>query len=179
MLGCLSTLASAQAQSTLPPDRSVFYNIHTDSQDPDSPVLISAEVSLTALEREGDDVAWYPLWVAITQFDEHGEIAGSWTHFEPLFGQTRVWWVTHRDPMAPKSDEFTTPPELSGTADSDMPNGPTLDYFILGKNTTTPPEEPYPITSILDYSFQRSDDPEPIDEDEDEPAETPPEDDQT
>lgn len=172
LLGCLSTLSSANAQSNLPPDRSVFFLIHADSRDPDSPVLISTEVRLTALARESNRVGWNPLWVAITQYDEQGEIVGSWTHSSPI-GPARMWWISHQDPMSPTNDEFTCPPELAGVADSDIPNGPTLEYYIYGTNPGTPPAEPYPITAILDYSFQRSDEPEPVDNDEDGPADVP------
>ncbi len=172
MLGGLLNPAVAQAQSELPRNRTIFFNIHTDPANPESPVLVSIQVSLEAREREGNVVGWYPLWVAITQFGPQGEVVESWTHFDPLL-LDGLWYVAHENPLEPASEEFTNPPELSGVAESDTPNGPTLEYFVAGNAPVTPPISPYPITSILDYSFQRSDDPAPIDEDEDEPVDIP------
>lgn len=175
LLGWFIAPSPAQAQSELPRARTVYYNVHTDTQDPESPVLISMKVLLTAQDRIGDEVGWYTKSIGITQYDEQGDIVESWTEEFPEPTSTDpLWYVAHADPMQPESAEFSNPPELSGTADADSPNGPTLDYYIVGKNIGDPPVAPYPITSIIDYSFQRSDEPEPIDEDEDEPAETPP-----
>jgi hypothetical protein len=175
LIGWFAALAPARAQSELPRNRVAYYNIHTDTQNPASPVLISMGVYLTAQDRIGDEVGWYPQSIVITQYNAQGGIVHSWIEVFPDPTSTDpLWYVTHADPMAPVSDEFTNPPELSGTADSVTPNGPKLDYFLLGKNAGSPPVTPYPITSIIDYSFKRSDEPEPIDADEDEPAETPP-----
>lgn len=172
MLGGFLMPAVAQAQSELPRNRSIYFNIHADTANPESPVVVSIQVSLDAREREGHVVGWYPLWVAITQYGPQGEVVESWTQFDPLLLDD-LWYVAHENPLEPTSEEFTNPPELSGTAEADTLNGPTLAYYIAGKNPGTPPVAPYPITSILDYSFQRSDELDPIDEDEDEPVDIP------
>lgn len=173
MMGWFAAESSAQAQSTLPADRSAYFNIHTDPLDAESPVRIKTEIRLRAMTQEHNVIGWYPLWIAITQYDDQGGIVESWTHLDPTMPEDRLWYVTHAEPARPMSSEFAMPPELVGTAESDTPNGPTLDYYLLGKNPGVSPVMPYPITSVLDYSFHRSDEPEPIDEDEDEPAETP------
>lgn len=172
LMGCLADLSLASAQA-LPSDRSVYFNIHTDPLDAQSPVRIRTEIRLSAVTQEDNVIGWYPLWIAINQYGDLGEIIDSWTHFDPTMPDGRLWYVSHAHPERPATAEFATPPEFSGTAESDTPNGPTLEYYLLGKNPSTPPVEPYAITSVLDYSFQRSDAPEPIDEDEDEPADLP------
>ena len=180
LIGWFIAPSPVQAQSELPRSRAVYYNIHSDTQNPQSPVLISMRVLLTAQDRIGDEVGWYTKSIWITQYDEQGAILGSWTEEFPEPSSTDpLWYVAHANPLEPESAEFSNPPELSGTADADTPNGPSLDYYILGKNVGVPPIAPYPITSIIDYSFQRSDEPEPIDEDEDEPVDTPPVPDET
>ena len=180
LIGWFIAPSPVQAQSELPRSRAVYYNIHSDTQNPQSPVLISMRVLLTAQDRIGDEVGWYTKSIWITQYDEQGAILGSWTEEFPEPSSTDpLWYVAHANPLEPESAEFSNPPELSGTADADTPNGPSLDYSLLGKNVGVPPIAPYPITSIIDYSFQRSDEPEPIDEDEDEPVDTPPVPDET
>lgn len=166
--------SSSQAQTALPPDRSVLFEIHADTGDPGSPVLLTTEIRLTAKNRIANEVAWNPIWVAITHYDGNGAIAGSWFESNPhLQTSDRFWHVSHADAAKPETAEFVNPPELSGVADSDSPNGPTLDYFIKGRSPTGSPNSPYPITSILDYSFWKSNEPEPVDDGEDEPVDIP------
>ena len=172
IVGFFASLSRAQAQTELPDDRTIAYNIHADTRDPESPVLISTEVLMTAMERLSNEVGWYPYQIVITQYDSEGEIVETWTEDYPeLTTSDSLWWVAHADPMEPTNAEFSKPPELSGTAVAQSPHGPTMNYFLVGKEASGP--APFAVTSYVDYSFERSDEPEPVDEGDDEPADVP------
>jgi len=169
----LVSAGASRAQSPLPPDRSVWFQTHAIPSDPESPVVISTEIRLMAADRSGDEVVWSALWIAVTEYDQYGEVVDSWLEeFPTLQTADGFWHVSHADADTPIEAEFVDPPEMSGVAASDTPNADSLEYYIVG-NGQVPSNDPYPLTSVLDYSFLKSNALEPGDEGEDEPVNTP------
>jgi len=161
---------AALAQNPLPPTRSVFVQTHADPEDAESPIVTLTEIRIAPLVRDGNEVVWSAQWVAITLFDEYGEVVESWLDESPEFSTgDGHWHVPHANPEVPTPAEFALLPLISGTAQADISENDALNYMLEGVSVGSP-NSPHAITAIMDYSFQRTEDPEPVDDDDDEPA---------
>jgi len=67
--------------------------------------------------------------------------------------------------------EFALPPEMSGIATSTLLEDDALVYYLKGESVGTP-NDPYPITSIMDYSFRMTQESNPENVGNDEPVDT-------
>jgi len=172
LFALLGGAADARAQSELPPNRSVIFQTHADPQDTESPVVTSVEIRLTAVSRNGNSVAWSAAWIEITLFDEYSEVFDIWFEENPVLETGNgLWQVVHANPLMPTAAEFALPPEMSGIAASTLLEDDALVYYLKGESVGAP-NSPYAITSIMDYSFRMTEDPEPLDEGDGNPVET-------
>jgi hypothetical protein len=122
----LAITASAAAES-LPADRVVTYSIHARPGDATTELLWTIDLSLTAVIRIGNSVAWRITRVEIT------DVAGDryWIDTPPL-GILPDWWIIHADPLSPSDSEFAVTPHLDRAAVSQTAGVGNLRYDIRG-----------------------------------------------
>ncbi len=115
----------------LPPDQIVTYSFRETPSDPQSDVLITMELYVSARSQSGDDITW-----KITELHFVETASGdSWTKSAPNLSD---WVVTHADPNNPAASDFTDPPAMTGTAAADQVINDDLDYDLtLGTCDTT------------------------------------------
>ena len=171
------------AESSIPPeqpvypvDRVITYSIHEIPTDPSSDVVFVVSLDLTAADLDGSWVGWE---IESAEFRQPGIGGGAdtvWTKSSPFIDTVDgLWWIEHVDPTAPEVAEFVMPPELLGTAAADDPANADLEYDLVGVVYTppAPPETPpYENTSALAFAFTEEGQAEPIEEADEEPADT-------
>ena len=126
-----STYATAQAE--LPDDRIAEYYIRETPTDPDSDVLYIVTLELTAVDQDGDEIAWEITEVTLTKPGEGGGEDTVWVDDAPdLDTPDGYWWVEHADPEHPQDAEFDWPPLLQGTGTVVDPGGDDMEYDFTG-----------------------------------------------
>ncbi len=171
----LTLAASAVSTAWAEPPHSwaIEYDIHATPADPNSPLEWAVTLSLSRAALDGNSIGWYVDMVTLVQRDSGGNKLGAWTHIDPnVPTPDGLWWTQHADPNYPQTADFVLTPYLSGTADSDDPNGTDLIYEFEGVPFTGDP--PYEVTGGGTYSFTLVGDPEPIDEGETNPLDVKP-----
>ena len=144
-------LAVSAANADLPPDQDVVYKIHDDPNDPNSDVVFTVRLELTATARDGDSVGWEVELIHFRQVVE-GEPDPSWKEANPnIPAADGCWWIDHADGDNPQLAEFGDPPALIGTATAKDSNDDDLEYDFQGAGTAT--VEPWDPTGWLDYEF--------------------------
>lgn len=135
------------------PDQIISYVLHETPADPESAVVFTVELDLTAVDFDGDWVGWE---VAEARFLQPLDPGGDTVWVEQLpFVDTLdgLWWIEHADPEAPVDAEFVLPPLLEGTAIAQDAADPDMDYSFEGLVYVPPPEpedSPYETTGALD-----------------------------
>ncbi len=112
----------------LPPDQIVTYSFRETPSDPQSDVLITLELYVSAQSQSGDDITWKINSARFREPTTSGQ--NTWTEDSP---SPSSWIVTHADPENPTATDFTDPPAMTGTAAADQVTNDDLDYdFTLG-----------------------------------------------
>ena len=145
-------------------DHIVTYKLRETPSNESSSVLIDHRLHITEQSRSGDDITW-----SIDKLTFRQTGGAKWHKDDPGLSD---WVVTHADPNNPVASEFTSPPNMSGTADNDTVTGDDLLYtFTLGSCTLQEKSMYGGDVTCAEYSYVAGS--ETIaEEDEDEPAET-------
>lgn len=168
---CLGQATAAAAP--LPADQAIEYNIRDIPTDPESDVVFTVTIELTAVDVVDNSVAWKVTSAKLYEAPSVVKQSAGWTDGTPSVEVLNgLWWVDHADPLDPQLDEFAIPPHIHGTADSNDPSHKDLDYTFEGATYTPPPGgPPFNPTGALTYNFTLVNEEEPIEEAEDEPVE--------
>ncbi len=114
----------------LPGNKIVTYKARETPSNESSDVLIEHRLHIAAQSQDGDDITW-----AINKLTFRESGGGKWTNDSPGLSD---WVVTHADSDNPVASDFTSPPNMSGTADNDVVSGDDLTYgFTPGSCTFT------------------------------------------
>lgn len=168
------SFSTAPAQATLPGDVLIQYNIREIPTQALSNVVFNVAIDLAAVDEDGDDVAWSPTAITITQYDgQGGQIV--WVEDTPSFDTVDgYWWVTHADTTDPQSEEFDMPPYMTGTADAEDPADDDLEYEVEGATCNAACQAMFSgHVAALDHWFKLVNESRSEEEGNDEPAEVP------
>jgi hypothetical protein len=144
-------LVVSGAHADLPLDQNVFYKIHDDPNDPNSDVVFSVELTLTATARDGDSVGWEIKVMKFRQVEPGGPDT-IWKIFNPAIPSADGrWWIDHADGDSPQLGEFDDPPRLAGTATAEDQYDDDLEYNFKGSEGTG--ATPWDPTARLNYEF--------------------------
>ncbi len=172
-----SVLMMCSAAMALPADRVIHFAIHQDPENPNSRVQYYLSLSITAVDQDGDFVAWEIENYKITE----KAVLGADTVWDVDFPQVGtadgLWWVEHDDPDNPIRPEFVEPAPVADTAVANDPADPDLDFDVVGVPYTPPPGgPPYDVTGAIDFAFSTTSDPDdpPDDSGDDEPVDSVP-----
>jgi hypothetical protein len=162
-------LAAPLRADDLPPDRLVTYRLHDDPTDTGSAVSWTILLTLSPVERAGNDVHWEVVYLEIHDVAE----GRKWDIVAPLVDtSTGGWWVTHADAAVPAAEEFVLPPRIAGDAPALAGTTERLAFCLEGREYAPPPAgQLWNVTGALSHSFTVGDDDEPTKEGPDEPAE--------
>ncbi len=149
--GALGILASPGAVRGVTPDQIVSFIFHETPTDPNSDVIFTVELSLSAAETEGNSVGWEITQARLVEPLE-GEGETVWVDAEPNVNTADgLWWIEHSDPESPQASEFVEPPLIDGQAED--PDGVDLNYTFEGFPYSPPPEGP-PYTTTASIAFE-------------------------
>ena len=144
-------------------DKIVTYKARQTPSNESSTVLIEHELHISEKSRSGNQITWT---IDKLAFDAPG--GGDWTHDSPGLSD---WKTTHADVAAPVASEFTSPPNMSGTATNDGV-GEALAYaFTLGTCDVSESQMFGGDVTCAEYSYAAGST-TIAEEDDDEPAET-------
>ena len=145
-------------------DHIVTFKLRETPSNESSSVLIDHRLHITEQSRSGNDITWA---INMLTFRQTG--GDKWTNDSPGLDD---WVVTHADPDNPVASEFTSPPNMSGTADNDVQSGDDLTYsFTLGSCTLSEKAMYSGNVTCPAYSYAAGGE-KIAEEDDDEPAET-------
>ena len=109
----------------LPSDKIVTYKARETPSNESSDVLMEHKLFIAAQSQNGNDNTW-----KINKLKFHAPGGDNWTKANPGLSD---WVVTHADPDNPVASDFTSPPNMNGTADNEEVSETDLDYtFTLG-----------------------------------------------
>jgi hypothetical protein len=172
--GFVFSAGDAAAEVPGPPiTQDVVYKMHSNPDDPNSPIIFTIWLSLEQADQDDDSVGWEVTEVRFRQIAEGSGADTIWMASDPNVPTSDgLWWVDHADRSNPQLAEFDVVPYMAGTAAAEDPNDPDLEYSFEGA-TYTPPGggPPWDPTTALNYSFSVDGDPAPVQSDEDEPVE--------
>ena len=163
-----STYATAQAE--LPDDRIAEYYVRETPTDPESDIIFIVTLELTAVDQDGDEIAWKITELTLTEPGQGHEEDTVWV--DDALEPEAYWWVEHLDPGDPKKAEFDWPPLLQGTADAVDPSDDDLEYDFGGDYCDSQCQQLFNgKVGALDYSFTLVGEEGPEAEGDDEPVE--------
>ena len=166
----LLCLSSSAAEASLPSDQQVVYHIRAVPSDPQSTVVFDLSLALSAQSVDGDQVGWRVDRVECSRAIDG--VVTVWTEDAPAVSSPDgLWWVQHADVNAPQVGEFASPPLLEGTAVTDDPQQPALEYSLAGAQLTEPSSVPYAHATALTFALTLANESEPIKTGSDEPTE--------
>ncbi len=163
----------ATAQAELPDDRIAEYYIRETPTNPESDVLYTVTLELTAVDQDGDEIAWEITEVTLTEAAQGNQGDTVWVDDAPdPDTPDGYWWVEHADPEDPQDAEFDLPPLLQGTADAEDPNDDDMDYDLEGAYCDSQCQQLFNgKVGALGYSFKLVNEKDPEVEGDDEPVE--------
>ena len=165
-----SAVSTAQADS-LPDDRTISYFVRENPSDPQSSVVFTIEMQISAQEEDDGFVGWEIESVRLIDNDNPISSQSEWIEYLPeVHTQDGLWWVEHDDPDSPKESEFDEPPLLSGTADAEGTQA-DMDYSFEGAPYVGGPQLYNGSVTSLTYAFTLVGEADPEEEGEDEPTE--------
>lgn len=170
-MGASLSTAYNTAQAAFPDDQAIEYRIRETPNAPESAVVFTITLYLTAGDVDGDEVGWEIEEIRFRQpISQSLEIL--WIEASPVVDSPDgLWWVEHADPQDPQIGEFDMPPLLTGTADAEYSEDPDLHYSFEGVAYVSPPSPPFQDTVALDYILTLAGEDDPIEEGDDEPVE--------
>ena len=139
--------------------------------DPHSDIIFTVTLELTAVAKDGSEVAWE---IVSVMFSQPGvEIDNVWIEYAPdPDTPDGYWWVEHADPDVPQEAEFDWPPNMFGTAIAVAPVEDDLHYDFGGDYCDSQCQQLYGgQVAAADYWFLVEDEEEPEAEGDDEPVE--------
>jgi hypothetical protein len=150
LLGLLA--AAGSAHPTNAEFVTVSYSIFEEPENPLSPEVFRVVVTLDEYSRAGETIGWNVVQVECRKF---GGTTLSWIGVAPEVDTADgLWYVTHADADVPTAADFTTPPVISGTGDSQQIGGADLEFQFRGAMYIAPASGPhYSTTAALDYEF--------------------------
>ena len=165
-----TTYATAQAE--LPADRVAEYSIRETPTDPESDVLYTITLELTAVNQDGDEIAWEITEVTVTEPAQGNSGKTVWVDDAPdPATQDGYWWVEHADPADPQDAEFDVPPPLERTAEAVDPSDDDMEYELAGAYCDAQCQQVYNSEGgALDYTLKLTNEEEPEVEEDDEPV---------
>lgn len=168
----VTALTGDKAMGQVPDNRLVTYDIRKDPYDPDSNVIYSIVLDITAIEVDGNSVGWEVSDISIHKVNFLEQIISTRSEAYPLLNTTDgLWWIEHSDPLIPAIDEFVMPPLMSGNAVSSDPNVDDLNYDLEGVTYVEPLKGPlFVTTAALDYSLNSTSE---VEDGDDEPVRMP------
>jgi hypothetical protein len=139
LLSIIISGVTSTGAMALPDDRIVILDVYDDPTDPNSDVVFTIELFMTADSGTScesgpcGDVGWDITSIQFTQLQTGGDRV--WVDDTPVVDATDgLWWVYHADENAPADDEFVMPPRMYGTAAAQNPQDLDLDYDFEGKD---------------------------------------------
>ncbi len=124
-------LTSGTARADLPADRISEYSIRETPADPESDVIFVVTLELTAVDQDGDEIAWEIGKMTLTKPAPGGDTI--WVEDAPAPDTPDgYWWIEHADPADPQDIEFDWPPSLLGTVTAADPADDDLEYDFGG-----------------------------------------------
>jgi hypothetical protein len=128
---CVTLAAAPSAQATLPPDQVVSYHLRENPEDPESPVLATIRLELSAVDQDASTIGWEITYAHFDAYSTLGEHVAAWGVERPdVATADGLWWVAHAHPEQPAVVEFATLPTISGEAPRTMGTGPDLLFDI-------------------------------------------------
>ena len=161
----------------LPDDHIVTLDIYDDPTDPNSKVVFTIELFLTAdSETSGElgtdgEVGWDITSIQLTQYEAAGDRV--WVENTPVVDTSDgLWWVYHANTKTPADDEFLMPPYTYGLALAQDPQDQDLAYEFEGKEYTGSNPPFGNNTAAMVYRMAEEEDGTPVEssEGEDEPV---------
>lgn len=157
------TVSPVQA---LPGNQEILFSIYEDPADPESDLVLTIHLVLSAVDSSPTAVAWDVTKVALTQPDLNGGGATVTVDLSPSVDTPDgLWWIKHADLEDPKVSEFLLPPLVAGTAVEQNASNPELvDYEFEGTVYVPPPspEEPsFQVTAAMNGVFWTLGQPKP------------------
>ncbi len=160
----------ATAWADLPSDLNVEYKIRETPSNPNSDVVFTVELVLTAEDESGSSVGWEIKKIRLTDVDAAPFGPWIWEEVSPTVNTgDGLWWVTHSDHTDPQFEEFDVTPLLEGTATS-LGYPDDLVYSFQGATYSGTPMFGGSV-SALTYEFTIDGEEDPEEEGDDEPAE--------
>ncbi len=104
----------------------IYYGLHEDPNDPESPIAMELRVSVMAEDSSGVEIndRWCPWRITelrIRRFTTTGKLRGAWIEESPTVStDDGFWWVKHMDPENPQLSEFASIPEITGVAEAEV-----------------------------------------------------------
>lgn len=163
------------ANAALPDDMAVEYYIREQPTNEESDVIYEVRLELTAVDRDGDSVAWEITEAQITEVGTNGQGVRAWAEEYPdLSAYDDVWWVEHDDPLDPDTIEFSSPPFFEGTAEARNQGDPDMDYELEGGNCDSSCQSLFDgRVTAFDFELRLVGENDPEEEGDDEPIEIP------
>lgn len=168
-----SALATPSAQAVLPPDQVVEYHLRENPADPQSAVLVTIRLELSAVDQDASTVGWEITHAHFDQYTSLGEPVASWSIERPEVDTVDgLWWVAHEHPEEPSATDFTTAPSVSGAAPRVTGTGPDL-LFSLAPGALASQYQSYYGGAVagLTYALQEEGDEDDLADGQSEPAE--------
>lgn len=130
----------SEAKADLPSDRTIKFYVRETPSDPQSDIIWSVELDLTAADLKVESVGWRISALRVKDHDSSYSPLRSWTMTLPLVDTPDgLWWVDHAAHMNPLTDEFEVTPLLKGTAIAAQQGGADLAYSFEGDAYTGNP----------------------------------------
>lgn len=171
----VGTLVSVSRPNTVtaevPTHRTITFTIHEVPSDPQSGVVWTIRLSITATTVCDTAVGWQVEDVWVEQHNDAYVPHRLWNDYMPLVNTSDgLWWIAHGDPMNPQPSEFTDLPALGGIASIVQNSTFNLEYVLEGASTPLSSPNGGAISQVR-FSLACMGEGEPVDEGEDEPAE--------
>jgi hypothetical protein len=170
----LPCFTSQSLRADCPTEKTIVYRVYKDPGQENSPVYLTFEMHVYREAQTNNNVGWRADQLQIKLWDDNGNPMHVWTDETPEFQTTDgLWWVAHADPCEPLSTEFILPPALEGSAETGSTEVDDLDYAVEGTNPALPRPSFFTPTTYLTYIVTLANETTPLDEEDDEPVETP------
>jgi len=159
------------ANADLPPDRVVTFQIRETPADPQSDVVWTVRLSITATTVHDNTVGWAIEELSLEEQDDNFSPHRQWIEEWPIVNSPDgLWRVYHGDPVNPLPSEFSELPLVGGVASTAGLGTANLGYQLEGMPSPGDPQYEGNV-SKLTFSFALEGEVGPLDDGEDEPVE--------
>ncbi len=159
------------AKADLPGNRTIKYHIRQTPSDPQSDIIWTVELDISASDSNGESVGWQIGAMHIRDHDTSYSPLRSWIKTSPQVNTPDgLWWVDHADHMDPLASEYDVTPLLEGTAITTRQSGGDLEYSFAGDSYGGSPSYGGKVSGLT-FSFILPEKEDPEIEADDEPGE--------